>query len=264
LEEVAKPDFAATDTIPVPACYDMMPKWYMKRGTGLYRRVFTLAKPMKDALLVVDGMGVRAKFELDGKDLGLHPYPYARLEIPVGPLAAGEHTVFAAVDNILAWPRVKLARPYYDFYFYGGFYHGVKLVEREPKVFVRTLDYKTGKVEDKDIDISDAKAASVVAAMFGEKNKGRPKIAFQLYLYDVLCRRLPKVGDCRIVNSVYAPASFFTEGVREIPCSEVFMQLAGESLDGLLAGLLSPEVPFARTSDPDTCKWCDFKMICGR
>ena len=40
-----------------------------------------------------------------------------------------------------------MARPYYDFYLYGGFYHGVKLVEREPKVFVRTLDYKTGKVE---------------------------------------------------------------------------------------------------------------------
>ena len=147
IEEVAKGDFAATDSIPVPACYDMMPKWYMKRGTGLYRRAFTLAKPMKDAVLVVDGMGVRAKFELDGKDLGLHPYPYARLEIPVGPLAAGEHIVFAAVDNILAWPRVKLARPYYDFYFYGGFYHGVKLVEREPKVFVRTLDYRTGKIE---------------------------------------------------------------------------------------------------------------------
>ncbi len=147
LEEAAKVDFAATDSMPVPACYDMMPKWYMKRGTGLYRRVFTLAKPMKDAVLVVDGMGVRAKFEMDGKDLGLHPYPYARLEIPVGPLAAGEHTVFAAVDNILAWPRVKLARPYYDFYFYGGFYHGVKLVERESKVFVRTLDYRTGKIE---------------------------------------------------------------------------------------------------------------------
>ncbi len=147
IEEAAKGDFVATDSIPVPACYDMMPKWYMKRGTGLYRRSFTLAKPMKDAVLVVDGMGVRAKFELDGKDLGLHPYPYARLEIPVGPLAAGEHSVFAAVDNILSWPRVKLARPYYDFYFYGGFYHGVKLVEREPKVFVRTLDYKTGKVE---------------------------------------------------------------------------------------------------------------------
>lgn len=147
IEEVANGDFTATDVVPVPACYDMMPKWYMKRGTGLYRRTFTLNAPMADAVLVVDGMGVRAKFELDGKDLGVHPYPYARLEIPVGALSAGEHVIFAAVDNILKWPRVKLARPYYDFYFYGGFYHGVKLVENRPKVFARTLDYKTGKVE---------------------------------------------------------------------------------------------------------------------
>ena len=147
LEDTAKASFEATDVVPVPACYDLMPKWYMKRGTGLYRRTFTLDAPMKDAVLVVDGMGIRAKFEIDGKDLGVHPYPYARLEIPVGPLSAGDHEVFAAVDNVMGWPRVKLARPYYDFYFYGGFYHGVKLVERRPKVFVRTLDYKTGKIE---------------------------------------------------------------------------------------------------------------------
>ena len=147
LEAVASDDFAATDTMSVPGCYDVMPKWYMKHGTGLYRRSFSLERPMRDAVLVVDGMGIRSKFVLDGKDLGLQVFPYARLEIPVGPLAAGEHTVFAAVDNIMEWPRVKLARPYYDFYFYGGFYHGVKLVERAPKVFVRTLDYTCGEVE---------------------------------------------------------------------------------------------------------------------
>lgn len=147
LEAVARTDFAATDTMTVPGCYDVMPKWYMKHGTGLYRRSFTLSAPMKDAVLVVDGMGVRSKFAIDGKDLGLQVFPYARLEIPVGPLAAGDHTVFAAVDNIMEWPRVKLARPYYDFYFYGGFYHGVKLVEKAPKIFVRTLDYKTGEIE---------------------------------------------------------------------------------------------------------------------
>lgn len=31
--------------------------------------------------------------------------------------------------------------------FYGGFYHGVKLVARQPKIFVRTLDWKTRTVE---------------------------------------------------------------------------------------------------------------------
>lgn len=147
LEEVASAGFTATDTMTVPGCYDVMPKWYLKHGTGLYRRTFTLAEPMKDAVLVVDGMGIRAKCAIDGRDLGVRVTPYARLEIPVGALAAGEHTVFAAVDNIMEWPRVKLARPYYDFYFYGGFYHGVGIVEKEPKVFVRTLDYKTGEVE---------------------------------------------------------------------------------------------------------------------
>ena len=147
LEAVAKPDFAATDTMVVPGCYDVMPKWYLKHGTGLYRRSFTLDKAMTDAVLVVDGMGIRSRFMIDGRDLGLHAYPYARLEIPVGPLAAGEHTLFAAVDNIMEWPRVKMARPFYDFYFYGGFYHGVKLVEKEPKVFVRTLDFAAGEIE---------------------------------------------------------------------------------------------------------------------
>ena len=146
LEDVAKPDFTAESTMIVPGCWDVCPDWYMKRGTGLYRRSFTLDREMKDAVLVVDGMGVRAKFSIDGKDLGVHSYPYARLEIPVGALAKGEHVIFAAVDNVMEWPRVKLARPYYDFYFYGGFYHGVKIVERERKVFVRTVDYAARKI----------------------------------------------------------------------------------------------------------------------
>ena len=147
LEETPRAAFEANDVMAVPGCWDVLPRYHLKRGTGLYRRTFTLDGPMRDAVLVVDGMGVRASFSLDGRDLGVHAYPYARLEIPVGPLAAGEHTVSAAVDNVLEWPRVRLARPYYDFYFYGGFYHGVRLVERAPKVFVRTRDYRTGTVE---------------------------------------------------------------------------------------------------------------------
>lgn len=147
LEETPRAAFEANDVMTVPGCWDVLPRYYLKHGTGLYRRTFTLAEPMRDAVLVVDGMGVRASFTVDGRDLGVHAYPYARLEIPVGALAAGDHVITAALDNILEWPRVRLARPYYDFYFYGGFYHGVRLVERAPKVFVRTRDYQTGTVE---------------------------------------------------------------------------------------------------------------------
>ena len=145
--EAANPAFEATDSIAVPGCYDMLPKWLCKRGSGLYRRSFTLEKTVENAWLVVDGMGLTGKFAIDGRDLGVHPYPYARLEIPTGPLAAGEHTLFAVIDNRFDWDYQKLARPYYDFYCFGGFYHGVSLAFDNRKLFVRTRDYKTGTVE---------------------------------------------------------------------------------------------------------------------
>jgi len=147
IEEVADPAFAATDTMVVPGCWDTMPQWFLKRGTGLYRRTFSLKEPVENAWLVVDGMGLRGDFRIDGKPLGVHPYPYARLEIETGPLAAGEHAVFAALDNRFDWQTMRLARPYYDFYFFGGFYHGVSLAFDNRKLFVRTRDYKTGKIE---------------------------------------------------------------------------------------------------------------------
>ena len=147
IEETAGPSFEATDTMSVPGCYDMMPRWFLRRGTGLYRRTFTLDRPVENAWLVVDGMGLRGNFRIDGKDLGTHPYPYAKLEIETGPLEVGEHTIFAALDNRFDWATTKLARQYYDFYFYGGFYHGVRLALDNRKLFVRTRDYRTGTVE---------------------------------------------------------------------------------------------------------------------
>ena len=145
--DIADPAFTATDRISVPGCYDMMPKWLCKRGTGLYRRTFTLDRAVDNAWLVVDGMGLTGHFRIDGKDLGAHPYPYARLEIETGPLSAGEHTLFAALDNRFDWETQKLARPYYDFYCFGGFYHGVSLTFDNRKLFVRTRDIATGTVE---------------------------------------------------------------------------------------------------------------------
>jgi len=147
IAEVADPAFKSTDIMSVPGCYDMMPNWLCKRGTGLYRRTFTLDKAVDNAWIVVDGMGLTGHFRIDGKDLGTHPYPYARLELETGPLAAGQHTVFAAIDNRFDWATQKLARPYYDFYCFGGFYHGVSLSFDNRKLFVRTRDYRNGAVE---------------------------------------------------------------------------------------------------------------------
>ena len=95
----AKADFVAVDRMTVPGCYDLMPKWYAKRGLGSYRRTFTMEKSTDAAFLKVKGMGLRARFFIDGREVGSSSYPYLTFELPLGPLAAGRHTVAVALDN---------------------------------------------------------------------------------------------------------------------------------------------------------------------
>ena len=129
---------------------------------------------------------------------------------------------------------------------------------------IRIVDYKTGKVEDKDVNINDENAEGIVEALFGPSNEGRPKIAFQLYLYDVFCRESAEYKGQRMVNVIYPPANLFTEPVKEVPVSEEFMRLTEEKLHGLLSEIASVDVPFRRTTEEKTCSYCDFRMICGR
>ena len=147
IAQAGNPAFVPTGTIAVPGCYDMLPAWLCRRGTGLYRRTFTLDRAVPNAWLVIDGMGLVGNFKIDGRDLGIHPYPYAKLELETGPLAAGTHTLYAALDNRFDWETLKLARPYYDFYLFGGFYHGVSLAFDNRRFLVRTRDYAKGVVE---------------------------------------------------------------------------------------------------------------------
>ena len=148
----AKVDFVATDKITVPGCFDMMPKWYAQRGLAHYRRTFTLANPVRNAFLKVKGFGLRAKFFVDGRAVGESDLAYSTIELELGALAAGAHTLVAALDNTLDGNIERVFKPNYDFYLAGGFFHGVDLkMQYEPveldRVVVRTRDYRTGTVE---------------------------------------------------------------------------------------------------------------------
>ncbi|MBQ3977974.1 MAG: PD-(D/E)XK nuclease family protein, partial [Bacteroidales bacterium] len=129
---------------------------------------------------------------------------------------------------------------------------------------VRIVDYKTGRVEADDVDINDGNAERVAEALFGDDNQKRPKIAFQLFLYDYLAASNPEFKGKVLVNSVYQPAKFFTEEVRNVPMSLKFNEEVEERLHGLLSEIRDPEAGWRRTDDTKTCSWCDFKMICGR
>ena len=128
----------------------------------------------------------------------------------------------------------------------------------------RIVDYKTGKVEQDDIDITDENAAIVVEKLFGPSNDGRPKIALQLFLYGLLVQELPDLKDRQVVNSIYSVSRLFTEPLEDRPANAEFARLTRERLKDLLAEMTDPSVPFRRTEERKTCEYCDFKMICGR
>ena len=129
---------------------------------------------------------------------------------------------------------------------------------------VRVIDYKTGKVEDKDVDINPSTAPGVAAAIFGEDNKGRPKIALQMFIYDIMVLEDPELKDKVILNSVYQPAKLFKEGIKNVPMCVEFKDDMMDRLHNLLAEIKDVSLPWNRTSNQETCKYCDFKMICGR
>ena len=128
----------------------------------------------------------------------------------------------------------------------------------------RIVDYKTGKVEQDDIDITDDNAADVVEKLFGPTNSGRPKIALQLFLYGLLIQGFPDLKDRPVVNSIYSVSRLFTEPLEDRPANAEFARLTRERLKDLLAEMTDPSVPFRRTEERKTCEYCDFKMICGR
>ena len=129
---------------------------------------------------------------------------------------------------------------------------------------VRIVDYKTGKVEQDDIDIFDANAEGIVEKLFGPSNNGRPKIALQLFMYGLLAQEREDLKDRPVLNSIYSVSRLFTEPLEDRPASPEFARLTRERLKDLLAEMTDPSVPFRRTEELKTCEYCDFKMICGR
>ena len=129
---------------------------------------------------------------------------------------------------------------------------------------VRIVDYKTGKVENDDINITDANAHNVADKLFGPKNEGRPKIALQLFVYGLLAEAAPKLKGQTIVNSIYSTGRLFTSPLQDMEQSGEFFRTVKDRLKDLLAEITDTSVPFHRIQDPDTCKWCDFKAICGK
>lgn len=150
--EQASPEFIPTDKMAVPGCFDVMPPYYRQRGTAMYSRTVEILSAIPDAMLRIDGVGLRGAFYVDGRLIGSSALPYSCVEFHTGALSAGLHRVTVAMDNNFDEQKMKLFLPYYDFYAFGGIYRGVSLTPvrqtvQLDRVYVRTRDINDGTVE---------------------------------------------------------------------------------------------------------------------
>ena len=130
---------------------------------------------------------------------------------------------------------------------------------------VRIVDYKTGRVEESEIRITDENALAVVDKLFAPPGHKRPKITIQLYLYDLMAHRQWDLGEKPAINCIYSLENLFTAGeAPECPESSAFNRLVAPRLKEVLEEMTNPDIPFTRTPDAESCKWCAFKNLCGR
>ncbi len=133
-------------TMTVPGCFDVMPGRYGERGTGFFRRRVRAGGMVR---LLIDGVGIEAKLYWDGKEIGVMPYAYMPEEFYFDAGENGDHELVVAVSNRFN----QVFFPFYDFYGYGGIFGNVRIAEVPndfiKKVYVKTLDYRTGAVEVK-------------------------------------------------------------------------------------------------------------------
>ncbi|MBP5335049.1 MAG: PD-(D/E)XK nuclease family protein [Bacteroidales bacterium] len=127
---------------------------------------------------------------------------------------------------------------------------------------VRVSDYKTGKVTDQEISIDDGNAETLADKIFSPESTDRPKIAFQLYVYDKIV--MEKYPEARIFNSIYPTVRLFKEPVPVQECSKEFIRQMDIRLEETFKEMFDPHTGFRRTSDDKVCSYCDFKMLCGK
>lgn len=126
---------------------------------------------------------------------------------------------------------------------------------------IRVLDYKTGKVEDDNVEIS--------LYSRGE-NKGKPNIpekAFQLMVYKYIYMKnhdiksddieLGIISFRRQKNNMLAPLS-----IKADDFSNDFINKAEETIKNIVDEIFDQEIPF--TQNTSNCGYCSFKTICKR
>lgn len=125
---------------------------------------------------------------------------------------------------------------------------------------IRVIDYKTGKVEDKDviIGIDDTSITSM-------KSKSIQLLMYKyLYLHENQGVSPDKIKP-GIVAFLRLSHGIFELNIADMhELNQSFEDTCARYFDELLSEMFNKDIPFSQCADTDPCKICDFKNICKR
>jgi hypothetical protein len=142
----------------------------------------------------------------------------------------------------------------------------------------RIIDYKTGKVETKDLTVGEQ---GLLEELTSDDLKGK---LLQLWLYKFLLtqavasQEMPVFTglDWRSITVEPGIISFrnLDAGVLSVPKLGLWFE-EGQNMEGFIVDskqliqawvdkILDRTKPFSKTSDVESCQYCDFKVICHR
>ena len=133
--------------VAVPGCFDLTPEYYLRRGTGVYRRQVEAGGEME---LISEGLGLRGEFYWDGKQIATVDAPFSRRVIRFDAGKTGVHELLVAVNNEFDDSPSSLFHRNYDFYAHGGIYRKITLSPaaalRAEELEIIPLNPEKGKV----------------------------------------------------------------------------------------------------------------------
>lgn len=121
-ESVDPASIVYNDRMAIPGVVDSLPNYLKQRGCYALRRRISCEQVGQAGKLVVGGLGLWAKFFVDGAAIGTCQTPWAPWQVAIPASQRLERELTVLIDSRIDPKRVPLFDPYFDFYGYGGIF----------------------------------------------------------------------------------------------------------------------------------------------
>lgn len=144
---------------------------------------------------------------------------------------------------------------------------------------VRIIDYKTGKVENRNVNPKFLDQEYLIQEPKGDKVR-------QLWLYKyMIAKRILQEGNFQLSNYTLDQQQAITAGIYSLRNLEAgllelkaakdkaalfpenlaeYVKTSEQYLRQIIENMLNPQQDFEKTADKETCQYCAYKEICGR